>query len=405
MRRRSAPFQAIAPFLLCATAFGQPKSPPDAETWREDEGELVDPDELVPPLPRSTERLVRSPWRLSLVAWHQYSTALALNQGVGLVVSLPFERTVARPAPGYGSGAPDGASRPPIVDAAPEALPTSAPARPSAPSTVRAPPPTPPTGLAPFALRPAALTAPSLDGRERGETTPYPLGLAAGPETGSFTPALGPEGRAVPTPFAGVAAASAAVRPGGLAADLPADDAVAALYISPAQTRSLAEAALRGAGLARSADGRLDGLASRARSSAVLPELRLRGVQSNDRALRLSYTEADPYRTQASGGSALLFEARATWRLDRLLYADDEIAVERLRGDLREQRQRLVLKVVEAVGAWQKAQLTLFDPEASPRERAAALGHASAASVLLDALCGGAWSRLRARGESAALER
>jgi hypothetical protein len=173
-----------------------------------------------------------------------------------------------------------------------------------------------------------------------------------------------------------------------------------ALQVPPAQVRAITDAALHAAGLAGLLDGRLDGLSARSRSSALLPELRVRAMQSNDQALRLSYADADPSRTQTSGGSALLLEARATWRLDRLVYADDEVAVERLRGDVREQRQRLLLKVVEAIGAWQKAQLTLLDTDAAPRERAAAIAQASGAVVLLDALSAGAWSRLRepARG-------
>jgi len=78
-------------------------------------------------------------------------------------------------------------------------------------------------------------------------------------------------------------------------------------------------------------EGELDGLATRARWSAVLPEVRVRAARSRDDSLHLQPTLEDPYRYSTIGGDGLLLEAQVTFRLNRLLFADEEVAVERLR--------------------------------------------------------------------------
>jgi uncharacterized protein DUF4912 len=233
-------------------------------------------------------------------------------------------------------------------------------------------------------LAPSARALRRREAVEPGPPATLPFERTLGPtSTEPLPPATTPAAMSGTTPASANEAA-----PGALPA---------ALQVSAEELSVLSSAALRVAGLAAAVDGRLDGMAARARSSALLPELRLRATQSNDQALRLSYADADPYRTQTTGGSALLFEARATWRLDRMLYADDEVAVEKMRVEVREQRQRVLVKLAEAVGAWQRAQGVLLDSEASPRERADAGARAAGAAVLLDTLTGGAWSRSRER--------
>ncbi|MCU0687071.1 MAG: hypothetical protein MUF34_33300 [Polyangiaceae bacterium] len=355
MCRPIASVYALATFFACPAAFAQTKAAPTIERSHDDEPAEVDAldaldalDDAGPTLRRSTDRLTRTaPVRLSLLAWHQEAAPFVRDRGLGLVLTLPLERVIA-----------------------PSPLP---------------PPPPPPAALPD--LSPA--TAPS------AAALPYlsPVATPSAAALPYLSPVAAPSAAALPY-LSPVAAPSALVNE---TSPFVLPDA---LQVPPAQVRAITDAALHAAGLAGLLDGRLDGLSARSRSSALLPELRVRAMQSNDQALRLSYADADPSRTQTSGGSALLLEARATWRLDRLVYADDEVAVERLRGDVREQRQRLLLKVVEAIGAWQKAQLTLLDTDAAPRERAAAIAQASGAVVLLDALSAGAWSRLRepARG-------
>ncbi|HEU4411685.1 MAG TPA: DUF4912 domain-containing protein [Polyangiaceae bacterium] len=427
MRQLLALPLALLALLACPPAFAQPKPPPAAETHLDLEGEPVDPDDLAPALRRSTERgLTRAaPVQLSLLAWHQEALPLARDRGFGLVLTLPLERLLGPPPPpppplGPSAAGPASPAAPPPEPALGPAAPPATPLRPAAPFQPAALAAAPFQPAAPL-LQPAALAAaPLLQPAALPATPlPQPAALAAAPllQPAALAAAPLPQPAALPFERARGPAARPALPPGPAPADAPGPApaafsgdpahgaAPAALRVSPEQMSALSHAALRAAGLAGGVDARLDGIAARARASALLPELRLRALQNNDQALRLSYADADPYRTQTSGGSALLLEARATFRLDRLLYADDEVAVERLRGDVREQRQRLLLKLAEAVGAWQRAQAALFDPDASPRERAAALGQAAGASALLDALSAGAWSRLRGRDAGAAPER
>ena len=103
------------------------------------------------------------------------------------------------------------------------------------------------------------------------------------------------------------------------------------------QLRALADFSRRATVVALSVAGaaadrrRLDSLSSRARASALLPELRLRAVRNTDQALRWVPTTDDPYRVTQADGAGMILEASATFRLDRLLFAHEEIMVERLR--------------------------------------------------------------------------
>lgn len=121
------------------------------------------------------------------------------------------------------------------------------------------------------------------------------------------------------------------------------------------QLRALAEFYRRASAVALAVVGtaaerrRLDSLSSRARSSALLPEMRFRVVRNTDQALRWIPTTDDPYRITQADGTGLILEGSATFRLDRLLFANEEIAVERLRGDAGAARLKLTARVLEAV--------------------------------------------------------
>jgi len=166
--------------------------------------------------------------------------------------------------------------------------------------------------------------------------------------------------------------------------------------LSASEIRVLVLAALRSAGLI-TGELRLDDLASRARWASLLPELRLRGVRNNDQTLRLSPVDGEPYRTLASGGASMLWEARVSWRLDRLTYADDETSMERQRAELRQQRYRVTVNVIEQVAAWQKAHSKTCDARSTDEERSDASAHEMAAETMLDGLTEGAWSKKKAR--------
>ncbi|HVJ93553.1 MAG TPA: hypothetical protein VM580_27315, partial [Labilithrix sp.] len=119
-----------------------------------------------------------------------------------------------------------------------------------------------------------------------------------------------------------------------------------ALALTPSLARSCVAAAWRAAGLGAD-DARLDAMVARARWSAALPEARLRAVRFEDARLSLD-TSTDTSRLRDSAGANVGFEARLTWRFDRLLYADDEPAFERIRLELRDARSRIAAKVLEA---------------------------------------------------------
>lgn len=173
--------------------------------------------------------------------------------------------------------------------------------------------------------------------------------------------------------------------------------AVAAV-LAPAEVRALLDAVHQHAGLSKE-DKRLDDLASRARTAAALPELRVRVARITDESQSLSPTEYDPLRVTADARSTLWLEARATWRLDRLLFAEEELAVERIRRDVQDQRIKLTERVSALVGAWQRAAIEARRDEATEVERLLAAVRVAECRTALDALSGG-W--LTARKKPAA---
>jgi len=162
--------------------------------------------------------------------------------------------------------------------------------------------------------------------------------------------------------------------------------------------RRLLRAALAGQA-DESVDERLDRLASRMRAAAILPELMLRGARSTNESLRLSPSGSAVTDYTQNGGAALIFEGRATWKLDRLLFADEELQLERLRIQRERVRERLVASLLKELFAWQRARARLLnDADTLPEEERAAveseLEHAGAA---LDVLTDGAFSEELAR--------
>jgi hypothetical protein len=158
--------------------------------------------------------------------------------------------------------------------------------------------------------------------------------------------------------------------------------------ITPDAARAAVDAALRHARLV-DPEARIDAIVARARSSALLPELRLRISRLVDEAENLAPAEYDPERRTASGGTSLWLEARATWRLDRLVFADDEIALERIRRERAEAQAKLAERVLGLLFSWQRAVALEADPGRTPEERRAAALEAIEAEASLDILTGG----------------
>jgi hypothetical protein len=161
--------------------------------------------------------------------------------------------------------------------------------------------------------------------------------------------------------------------------------------LRPPFVRRVVLEALRARGLP-SARERLDSMSRRARASAVLPEVRLRAARSNGESLRLSPTVDDPYRYLRAGEEELLVEARLAWRLDRLLFADEEVSVERLRRQDRAERAEWTLKVLVTLFRWHRSRLRAANTELLPDDRASAELDAFEAEAMLDAMTGGWFS-------------
>jgi hypothetical protein len=182
-----------------------------------------------------------------------------------------------------------------------------------------------------------------------------------------------------PTP----APASAAVPPASAERDLD-------LALTPRLARACVEAAWRAGGFAGD-ESALDAIISRAHLSAALPEARIRAVRYDDATLSLD-GGTDTSRLRDWAGANLGLEARLTWRLDRLLYVDDEPAFERIRLEHRDARGRIATKVLEALFHWQRAMLdlrTLPPTQIGTRDEADVLLRVMEAEAALDVLTDG----------------
>ena len=59
----------------------------------------------------------------------------------------------------------------------------------------------------------------------------------------------------------------------------------------------------------------------------------------------------------------LLFEARLTWHLDRLVFSDQEVSLERLQGERDAAERKLVDHVLERLALWQRSRVRAADEE------------------------------------------
>lgn len=155
--------------------------------------------------------------------------------------------------------------------------------------------------------------------------------------------------------------------------------------------RAMLDAALLHARLPAST-GRIDALATRARTAALLPELRVRVSQQLDEAQSQSPTEYDPSRTTSTGGTTLWLEGRATWRLDRLVFADEELALERMRAERAALARRIEEQVIEALIGWQRARALEADDGRTIEQHRDDVLAVLAHELTLDLLTGGAFS-------------
>lgn len=166
--------------------------------------------------------------------------------------------------------------------------------------------------------------------------------------------------------------------------------------VTPEAARDAVAAAWRAAGLG-AGDG-LDSMAARARWSALLPEARVRVLKHMSDTTHSTSTASDPETgTFYASGDALLFEGRLTWRLDRLLFADEEPSIERLRLERAEARAKLAARVTEQLSRWQRALVDAGASAPGTADHTDALLRGVEAATALDVMTDGWFSRTRGR--------
>ncbi|HVY48273.1 MAG TPA: hypothetical protein VHB21_20440, partial [Minicystis sp.] len=187
--------------------------------------------------------------------------------------------------------------------------------------------------------------------------------------------------------------------PPKIAAGLVSTERIAIpIAVTPSLARAVVKAALRTAHLDEPA-ARADALAARAKASALLPELRVRVARIIDDGQSLMPTEYDPYRTEATGGTTLWLDGRATWRLDRLVFAGEEVQLERIRNERIEAQSRLVSRALETLFSWQKALAQAADQNTTAEVHLAAELRVLETEAELDILTGGWFTKWRAARE------
>jgi hypothetical protein len=165
------------------------------------------------------------------------------------------------------------------------------------------------------------------------------------------------------------------------------------LVVSSAVARKAVFAAWRTSGLGVD-DARIDSMVARARSSAALPETRLRAMRVFADSTSGGIVPIDT-STYASAGNSVVLEARLTWRLDQLLYASDEPSLERIRLERQDARAKVAGRVLDALFQWQRAWIAVQSAGPGTREATDATMRLIEAEAGLDVMTGGwfgAWA-------------
>lgn len=155
--------------------------------------------------------------------------------------------------------------------------------------------------------------------------------------------------------------------------------------------RQLVVAAWVTAGLGESDSG-LASLRARARLSALLPEARVRVLRSDDARASYELVPDDASTHRGTQQAGYTWEGRLTWRLDRLLFAEEELGIERLGNERRESRDKLRHRVLEAYFVYRRAEADLRVAIEGSREAFESRLKLEEATTTLDALTAGFFS-------------
>ena len=201
----------------------------------------------------------------------------------------------------------------------------------------------------------------------------------------------GPVHRLADPPHAQTPGAPAASPPAAPAAQQN-ERSLNALAAASSLAHACVAAAWRTSGLGVD-DARIDSIVSRSRSSALLPETRMRAMRLwTDAAHTTTVASADGSTLYDAIGANLVLELRLTWRFDRLVYAGDEATLERVRLERQEARSRMATRTLEALFAWQRASAEAAESVPGSHEELAAGLRLAEASATLDVLTGGWFS-------------
>ena len=150
-----------------------------------------------------------------------------------------------------------------------------------------------------------------------------------------------------------------------------------------------AHIAIRTAGLAVD-DLELERMAARARTSALLPELRVRAMDTS--AGPRDYISDTGTLATSYFGPSYVVEGSVTFHLDRLVYSGQEARLERLRLERIEARARITQRVIDELSRWSKATAEERDSPEGTEARADAIAKRVAAQMALDVWTAGWFS-------------
>jgi hypothetical protein len=134
----------------------------------------------------------------------------------------------------------------------------------------------------------------------------------------------------------------------------------------------------------------LASLTKRSRWSGLVPELRLRGVYGFDQTVsQEGSTGIYPGDLTTRGGHDSLIEARLSFRLDRLVYGDQESSHYQRRRELRQGEEKRRQDAVQSLLVWLDARRRLADPDLSPERWYDALQDEESALLTLHSISQG----------------
>ena len=151
-----------------------------------------------------------------------------------------------------------------------------------------------------------------------------------------------------------------------------------------------ARVAVRTSGLSAN-DAEVDALASRARWSALLPEVRLEIKDSS--AGMHDYVSSTGSLTSSYFGASYEVDGTLVFHFERLAYSGQESRLERLRLERIRARARVVQRVIDEVARWSKATGDERQTPDGTDAHADAIARRVSAQMALDVWTGGWFSR------------